>query len=158
MGFVSYLIFKLYKSTKLMFLMIAENSTVTTYPFSFSSTDYLIRFVMNFTYHARIPIFKKRFYYSFYSSFSEGNKSYSSYFIKGGLFANVLSSSCDFSCFGVEGLWRVVVETLILYNNFRFFGNSFISLFFTFLEQNPHSINYCRCWTASFRHFVQILC
>lgn len=57
LGFMSYLILKFCKSAKLMFLMITENSTVTTYPFSLSSTDYLERFVMNFTYHPHIPIF-----------------------------------------------------------------------------------------------------
>ena len=52
LGFMSYLILKFCKSAKLMLLMVTENSTVTTYPFSLSSTDYLIWFVMNFTYHS----------------------------------------------------------------------------------------------------------
>lgn len=60
LGFIIYLVLKFCKSAKLMLLVVTENSTVATYPFSLSSTDYLVRFVMNFTYHSHISMFFKK--------------------------------------------------------------------------------------------------
>lgn len=56
-GFLCDLIFKLLECAKLMLLVITENSTVATYPFSLSSTDDLEGLIMDFTYSAHFPVF-----------------------------------------------------------------------------------------------------